>query len=401
MKIFVCGGDFKNNLFAIKKLNEVINHNLPILYVPLAKDEAKYPYINCLDIVKKDLQNVDVTNIEMVKTFEDFASKNYHKYSAIYIDNGNPFKLLNGIEKTDALTKFKEYIDNNGIVISCGTSAIILGQCTNTYKLADKSTVDFNAPMGLDLVNYYSFFCPFNYQDIKAIVSTQKYLLELSKYEKIIALSKDVTLYINDGVFNILSNKPFHIFEKGSMITYNNKGNRIEEFNKIENSDELMNFMNKNITYGWQEYTGELHFNNLINFRQKYKVNSIKKSLLNGLGTCIEQAKIIKAFFDKIGFENKLFCYRCYENDSNLDKDIRMHCFVLFKYNDFWYHFEHSNSLKRGIHEYKSVEEAVSNIISEYKKEDIRVLTEIPNIPDDISFQELNAYVNSFEKYYK
>ena len=74
-----------------------------------------------------------------------------------------------------------------------------------------------------------------------------------------------------------------------------------------------------------------------------------------GLGTCIEQAKMIKYFFDKMGFENKLYCYRSYETEENFDKDIRMHCFVLFKN------------------------------------------TEIDSIPSGLTFKEFNNFVNEFD----
>ena len=75
-----------------------------------------------------------------------------------------------------------------------------------------------------------------------------------------------------------------------------------------------------------------------------------------------------------------------------------MHCFVLFKYNDYWYHFEHSNRPKRGIHKYESVESAIKDITSGFEITDIRKLTEISEIPDGLTFKEFNEYVNQFDK---
>ena len=99
-----------------------------------------------------------------------------------------------------------------------------------------------------------------------------------------------------------------------------------------------------------------------------------------------------------MGFENKLYCYRSYETEENFDKDIRMHCFVLFKYNDSWYHFEHSNRPKRGIHKYDSVESAIEDITSGFKDHgDIRKLTEIDSIPSGLTFKEFNNFVNEFD----
>lgn len=398
MRLFISGGG--KTLLATKKLNEIIEHDKPILYIPLAIDEVKYSYDNCLEWIKDELRDVDFPNIEMVKTFEELTLKNYDDYSAIFIDDGNTFKLLKGIKESGAFTKIKNYINNDGIVFGNGAGSIIFGQCidTDNYDLRDDASLE--EQMGFDAVNYYSLICHFSNQDSQKPKLNMKYLIELSKKEKIVALPEEVTLYIHDGIFDILWNRPFYIFEGGNKITYNALNNRISEFNKIKTDEELMDFMNKNITYGWQENNGGLHFNNLTDFRQNYIVNSIELALFNGLGTCIEQAKIIKAFFDRIGLENKLFCHRGYETEENFDKDVRMHCFVLFKYNNIWYHFEHSNRPKRGIHPYESIEKALEDITSGFEKQDIRVLTEIPDIPDNITFKEFNKYVNSFDRTY-
>lgn len=169
-------------------------------------------------------------------------------------------------------------------------------------------------------------------------------------------------------------------------------------FNDVKTPMELMDFMNVNIEYGWIDNQGFKHLNNLKGFRKNYRISSIDKMLEVGLGTCIEQAKMIKYFFDKMGFENKLYCYRSYETEENFDKDIRMHCFVLFKYNDSWYHFEHSNRPKRGIHKYDSVESAIEDITSGFKEHgDIRKLTEIDSIPSGLTFKEFNNFVNEFD----
>ena len=219
-----------------------------------------------------------------------------------------------------------------------------------------------------------------------------------SKKEKIIAIPEEDTIYYENGKFEIIGNRPFYIFEEGNMISYNVNQDRLTEFLKLNSDTDLMNFMNQNITYGWKDCNQGLHFNNLKGFRESYRISSINEMLETGLGTCIEQAKLIKYFFDKIGLENKIYCHRRYETEENADNEVRMHCFVLFKYNDYWYHFEHSNRPKRGIHKYESVELAIKDITSGFEITDIRKLTEISEIPDGLTFKEFNEYVNQFDK---
>ena len=128
MKIFLCGGgsDYKT-IEANKKLNEIINHNKPILYIPLAMDEKVHSYDSCLEWVKQELSCVEVQNIEMVRTFEELANKKYNNYSAIFIGGGNTFKLLKGIKDSGSFDKIKNYIEQDGIIFGGSAGAIILG----------------------------------------------------------------------------------------------------------------------------------------------------------------------------------------------------------------------------------------------------------------------------------
>ncbi len=168
-------------------------------------------------------------------------------------------------------------------------------------------------------------------------------------------------------------------------------------FENLKNPSQLMDYMNINIEYGWIDKFSNKHLNNLKRFRENYRISSIEEIIRNGLGTCIEQAKLIKLFFDNIGLENKLYCYKRYETEENFDKEVRMHCFVLYRFQGKWYHFEHSNSNKRGIHEFDSIESAIKSEVDRHDKSDIRELVEIPSIPEGLTFKQFNQYLNKFE----
>ena len=150
--------------------------------------------------------------------------------------------------------------------------------------------------------------------------------------------------------------------------------------------------------YGWIDINGVKHLNNLTGFRENYRISSIEEILEIGLGTCIEQAKMIKCFFDRMGIDNRVYCHRSYETEDNFDEEVRMHCIVLFKHNDSWFHFEHANQPKRGIHKYKSIDDALKEITKGFDEHgDIRKLTEIDSIPEGLSFKEFNQFVNEFD----
>lgn len=397
MRLFLCGGGSgEKTIEANKKLNEIIDHNKPILYVPLAMNSERYP--SCYEWILSELRNVLVPGIEMVISSEDLADRNLDDYSALFIGGGNTFKLLHDLKSTKAFENIKDYVLNDGIVFGSSAGVIVLGQCIDTCKYVDKNEIGLRDLMGFDFVNWFSFLCHFTNQDGERTELNKNYLLELSKYEKTIALPEEDTIYYENGKFEIIGNRPFYIFEEGNMVAYNSKCNRNIEFLSLKDENDLMDFMNRNVTYGWVDYNKGLHFNNLKDFRENYKINSIEEMLESGLGTCIEQAKLAKNFFDRIGIENRLYCHRSYETEENFDKEVKLHCFVLFKRGDYWYHFEHSNRPKRGIHQYHNVDEAIEKITSGFEEHnDIRVLTEIPEIPDGLTFKEFNKFVNGYD----
>lgn len=98
--------------------------------------------------------------------------------------------------------------------------------------------------------------------------------------------------------------------------------------------------------------------------------------------------------FDSFGLNSKIYVERRYEKGDE-KPGIKMHCLTVFEYDNKWYYFEHCNSPKRGIKEYDSLDD----FIESYKNNmaDDRILTEVPEIPDGLSYAEFNQYINHFD----
>lgn len=171
----------------------------------------------------------------------------------------------------------------------------------------------------------------------------------------------------------------------------------------IETAEDVYEWIDENIQYGWIDIDGNKHIGEMKNFRKLYRTMSTEEIFEYKIGTCIEQVAIMHFLLDKINIKNKMFCCRMYEPDDygNLEEDEHMHCFVLFYRNDKVYHLEHPNFEKKGIYEYNSEKEAMKAIVNYYIE--LRGGKESPTtqfyeVPAGVSFREFNAFINNQEK---
>ncbi|MBQ6817173.1 MAG: transglutaminase domain-containing protein [Bacilli bacterium] len=171
----------------------------------------------------------------------------------------------------------------------------------------------------------------------------------------------------------------------------------------IKTPEDILEFMQSNIKYGWLDINNEEHIGNMKGFRSLYRTSSLDETLSHKIGTCIEQVYLMKTLLDKINVPNKMFCTRIYEGEDfdDLEADEHMHCFVLYYLNDKVYQIEHPNWERIGIYEYESEEDAMDKI-NEYYIEmaggHARPITEFFEVEPNLTFKEFNGYINNLDK---
>lgn len=171
------------------------------------------------------------------------------------------------------------------------------------------------------------------------------------------------------------------------------------ELDEIKNPQDVYQFIDDNIEYGWIDINGNIHLNTMKDFRRIYRTMSIDEILKYRVGTCIDQVNLMNFLLNKINIKNKMYCCRIFEPDDygNLEEEEHMHCFILYFENDRVYHMEHPNFEKKGIYEYKSEEEAINSIVKYYitlRGGKYSPTKEFYEIPIGISFKDFNKYIN-------
>lgn len=209
---------------------------------------------------------------------------------------------------------------------------------------------------------------------------------------------------------NLFLDLGFEVYKESSWKKFNKKVSgvilRIQtnkvlpDYSNLKTIEDVLSFMKDNIRYGWLDKNNDIHIGNMKNFRRLYRTLSIAEILNYGIGTCIDQVKLMSYLLNKINIKNKMFATRIYEpNDFNkLDEEEHMHCFVLCYTKNKVYHIEHPNFYKIGIYEYNTEKEALKKINKYYIDLSggiARPITEFYKVKENISFKEFNNYINN------
>ena len=217
MRLFLCGGGSgEQTVEAYRRLNDMIDHTKPLLYVPLAMKPALYP--SCFEWIKDEMRWVNIPGIEMVTSAEELIRKELTDYSAIFIGGGNTFKLLYELKASGAFDRIKRYIEQDGIVFGGSAGAIIFGESLASCALDDANHVGLRDTAGFNVLNGISLLCHYTNQTEEKDRKNTAYLIELSKQFKVIALPEEDTLLINGSTIEVIGTKPYYYFENGIRI---------------------------------------------------------------------------------------------------------------------------------------------------------------------------------------
>lgn len=187
-------------------------------------DETEHPYDSCYEWIKEEISSIDIPNIEMVRSFEEFANQDFNKYSLIYIGGGNTYKLLKGIKTTHTYDKLKEYIKNDGTVYGSSAGAVIFGKDINIIEVMDDNNVEIKDTNGFDYLNGISLFVHYTNYRSKYSEEENKNLMKkytdfivnyTKKNEKVIAFPEEDTVFFDGKNIRVIGELAYYTFENG------------------------------------------------------------------------------------------------------------------------------------------------------------------------------------------
>lgn len=133
--------------------------------------------------------------------------------------------------------------------------------------------------------------------------------------------------------------------------------------NTLSTAQDIMSFMS-NIEYGYVSNTGKrIQKIEGTQFYNEYRLQTPQQVLTSKLGVCWDQTELERFIFSKyIKIPFKIYYLEA------LNKYQQTHTTLAFQENNKWYWFEHSWYDKRGIHEYKTEQSFLKDLINEHYK---------------------------------
>ncbi|MBR6665498.1 MAG: Type 1 glutamine amidotransferase-like domain-containing protein [Lachnospiraceae bacterium] len=217
MKVFLCGGGAgEQTIEANKRLNEVIDHTKPCLYIPLAMEADMYD--SCYKWITGELKDLEIPHIDMVRSAEELAEKDLSAYSVLFIGGGNTYKLLYDIKRCGMFEKIREYLENGGVAFGGSAGAIIFGEDLESCQLDDPNEVGLKETAGYDVLGGISLLCHYTSRALEEDEKSKEFLLSISDHRRTLALPEEVTVFVNDDKVEIIGDRPYFYFEKGEIL---------------------------------------------------------------------------------------------------------------------------------------------------------------------------------------
>lgn len=170
------------------------------------------------------------------------------------------------------------------------------------------------------------------------------------------------------------------------------------KYEDVKTPLELFEFLENNIEYGFCDSANVKHYGSDDNFslecQNKWKLSFPELLLKNKLGICWDLVELERDWFSTNNYIFKTI-FICF-----LNTNLPTHTYLIYKDNNKWYWFEHSDYLNKGIHEFNRVDELMEyqcNKHLEYVLNFADIDNELFNKLRIYEYDKPNYNINSYE----
>lgn len=216
MKLVLSGGGSGKQT---KELDEhfvsLTDKKKPLLYIPIAINDCKHPYNECLKWLKSTFDKIGIKKYEMIteENLKEYSVKDPSLFGGIYIGGGNTPYLLKKLKET-GMWKFLEKAIKKDVPIYGGSAgAIIFSKSIKPSLISDKNQVKLKNLKGMNLINNHFLFCHFDKNKEESI---KKIILE-QQISPAILLPEASGLYLTDKKIESIGKDPAWIIDDAKV----------------------------------------------------------------------------------------------------------------------------------------------------------------------------------------
>ena len=144
------------------------------------------------------------------------------------------------------------------------------------------------------------------------------------------------------------------------------------DFNKIDSPKKLLEFMSKNIKYGFIGKNGKIYddpwSDEWNDWYEQCLVQTGDQVLISKIGTCWDQVELERLWFEKHKYTIKTIFIWFEISEPN---NYPTHSFLLYEDKNNWYWFENSFLDYSGIHKFNTYKEAIDYVINKHLEHSI------------------------------
>ncbi len=131
---------------------------------------------------------------------------------------------------------------------------------------------------------------------------------------------------------------------------------------QIDEVKQILEDLN-GIEYGWMDIEKNIYLNQDKGFKKKYILQNPEETLSNKVGTCFDLVELERTYFKNLDVKYNSYFMIYYES-----KRIYTHTFIVFEADEKFYWLEYSWDKNRGIHEYMSLYDLLTDVRSKFIK---------------------------------
>ena len=131
---------------------------------------------------------------------------------------------------------------------------------------------------------------------------------------------------------------------------------------KINNVVDLMNLLDT-IENGWQDIDRNVYINTEKGFKKKYVLSKPEEVIESKVGNDFDQVELERAVFKNLGLKFSTYFMVYYDA-----KKLYTHTFLVYEEHEKFYWFEHAWEQHKGIHEYLSLYDLLTDIKDKFQK---------------------------------